>query len=384
MKVAIINITGGGMSEGYRKYLRNIIPRMAKHDDVEAVLCASPEPLKVQDWFDPLPDVRFVNCKSFRFLFSYRDDDLLRELEKFSPDVIFVPMERAFRLKNVPVVNMIRNMEPLICPSEGNPVSEILKNWLRSQNARKAVNKADRVIAVSEFGKDFLINRWDISSDKIDMVYHGINILEGTDCVRPFSIPEKWEGRFLFTAGSIRPARGLEDVLFAIEYMMSHNMEIPSVVIAGESSANMVAYRRGLDDRLKKNGLSSKICWAGNLNEREMAWCYQKCNAFVMTSRVESFGQIGLEAMSHGCTCISDDKPCLPELFGDAAIYYPPKDGKTLAKAIQTILTWDDNQRKAMSEKARKRAAEFSWDVCAEKTVAVLVKATESRQSRKL
>lgn len=381
MRIAVINKTGGGMSGGYRKYLRNVIPRMAKHDDVEAILCASPKSIGAQDWFDPMPNVGFVGCKPFRFLFSHRDAELLEELERFSPDVIFVPLERYFHFKNVPVVNMIRNMEPLICPYEGNPISEILKNWLRSQMARKEMNKADSVIAVSEFVKDFLINRWDVSSDKIDMVCHGINVAEETDCVRPLSIPVNWEGRLLFTAGSIRPARGLEDILFAMEYMVSHNMEMPSVVIAGGSSANMVAYQRGLNVRLKKNDLLSKICWAGNLNEREMAWCYQNCNAFIMTSRVESFGQIGLEAISHGCICISADNPCLPELFGDAAVYYPPKDEKILAEAIQTVLTWDENQRKAISEKARTRAAEFSWDVCADKTVAVLAKAVESMQS---
>ena len=44
----------------------------------------------------------------------------------------------------------------------------------------------------------------------------------------------------------------------------------------------------------------------------------------------------------------------------------------------------DDNQRNAMSKKAKKRAAEFSWDVCAEKTVAELAKAVENRQSGEL
>jgi glycosyltransferase involved in cell wall biosynthesis len=93
---------------------------------------------------------------------------------------------------------------------------------------------------------------------------------------------------------------------------------------------------------------------------------------------------IGGEAMSHGCICISADNPCLPELFGDVAIYYPPKDGRALADAIKAVLAWDDKQREAMSGKAKKRAAEFSWDVCTEKTVAVLAKAVESRQSVKL
>ncbi|HED01029.1 MAG TPA: hypothetical protein ENN18_11750 [Proteobacteria bacterium] len=86
---------------------------------------------------------------------------------------------------------------------------------------------------------------------------------------------------------------------------------------------------------------------------------------------------IGGEAMSHGCICISADNPCLPELFGGVAVFYPPRDGKALAEAIKTVLTWDNNQRKAMSEKAKKRAAKFSWDVCVEKTVAVLAKAAK-------
>lgn len=384
MRIAVVNKTGGGMSGGYRKYLCNVLPLMAKQDDVEDILCASPASLNVQDWFEPISNVEFISCRPFRLLYQHADTQLHLQLEKFSPDVIFVPLERYFRFKNVLVVNMIRNMEPLICPYEGNPVSEILKNWLRSQNARKAVNKADRVIAVSESVESFLINSWGISSDKIGMVHHGINLPKESDCARPFSIPKNWKDRFLFTAGSIRPARGLEDMLFAMEYMVSHNMEMPSVVIAGGSSANMVAYQRGLNNRLKKSGLSSKICWAGNLNEREMAWCYQNCSVFIMTSRVESFGQIALEAMSYGCICIFADNPCLPELSGDAAIFYPPKDGKSLAWAIKTVFAWDNNQREAMLGKAKKRAAEFSWDVCAEKTVAVLAKAAESRQSRKL
>ncbi|MDP8257949.1 MAG: glycosyltransferase family 1 protein, partial [Candidatus Aadella gelida] len=68
---------------------------------------------------------------------------------------------------------------------------------------------------------------------------------------------------------------------------------------------------------------------------------------------------------------------------GDVAVYYPPKNAKALAEVIQTTLTWDDNQRKAMSEKAKKRAGEFSWDVCAEKTVAVLAKAVENKKVKR-
>lgn len=128
MKIAIINMTGGGMSGGYRKYLGNIIPRMASNPAVEALLCASPESLRVHDWFDQLPNVEFISCKPFHLLRPSLDSGLNRHLEGFSPDVIFVPVERSFRFNEVPIVTMIQNVEPFICPNKGNPVSEILRN----------------------------------------------------------------------------------------------------------------------------------------------------------------------------------------------------------------------------------------------------------------
>jgi glycosyltransferase involved in cell wall biosynthesis len=372
MRIAVINKTGGGMSGGYRKYLRNIIPRMANHEDIEAILCASPESIDISGWFDSMPNIRCVSCKPYRFMFPHRDTEMLKELELFAPDVIFVPVERFFRFKNVPVVNMIRNMEPLICPNGGNPISEILRNRFRAKSAQNATNKANGIIAVSKFVKEYLIRNWGIPSDKINMVYHGIDLPKGNYGVRPSSIPKNWDGRFLFTAGSIRPARGLEDLLFGLDYDELNTMEIPGLIISGEPNPNMVAYQEGLNKRLQKRDISSKICWTGSLNAKEMTWCYHNCRAFIMTSRVESFGMVGGEAMSHGCICISSNSPCLPELFGDSAVYYPSKDGRALNDAVQTVLTWDDNKSKVMSEKAKKQASDYSWDVCAKKTVAAL------------
>lgn len=166
-----------------------------------------------------------------------------------------------------------------------------------------------------------------------------------------------------------------------MKHLVSQGQNVGRVVIAGEAGAMMSGYQKELQDWIQTHNLSSEVCWTGGLNEREMAWCYQNCWAFVMTSRVESFGMIGGEAMSHGCICISADNPCLPEIFGDAAIFYPPKNGKALAEAIQAVLAWDNDQRKDVSEKARKRAADFSWDVCAERTVTALAKAAENRKA---
>lgn len=383
MRVALLNLTGGGMSGGYRKYLRNIVPRMSKHDDVEGILCASPESVGVQDWFDPLPNVRFVNCKPFQFLFRHRDTELLRELEVFSPDVIFVPVERAFCFKNVPVVNMIQNMEPFVSMFNGNPLIEIPGLFSRFWHSKNVIKKSDRIVSLSNFATALLIKNWKIPSEKIGLVYHGIDIVENVNERRPAILPIDWKDNFLFTAGSIRSARGIEDALFALKHLKSRGINNINLVIAGEASPSMAGYLRKLKNLIQKNKLVSIVCWAGNLSEKEMAWCYKNCQAFLMTSRVESFGMIGGEAMAHGCICISADSPCLPEIFDDAAIFYPSKNSKALAEAIRSVLVFDDNQRKSMSEKSKRRAAKFSWDVCAEKTVAELATVAGNLRLRK-
>ena len=370
MRVAIINLTGGGISGGYRQYLRNVIPRMAAHSDVESILCAAPKSLNIQDWFDSSANVRFVDCKSFRFLSPPHDNKLLEELKSFHPHVIFVPVERFFAFHGTPVVNMVQNMEPFVYSNSRNPFSERIKTSLRKRMSCSALHKSQRIIAVSKFVKEHLVTNVGIPETKISFIYHGCSNGDNI-CTKPSAIPDNWSGTFLFTAGSIRPARGLEDIIYAVRTLT--HMKIPVyLVIAGKTDTNMISYKRSLQDIISKNGMENRVIWIENLNEAEMKWCYKNCNIFIMTSRVESFGMIGLEAMSNGCVCIAANNPCLPEIFEDSAVYYSPRNHNMLAKTIQRMLDWDKDKHKAASERSLKRAAEFSWGVCAEQTVALL------------
>ncbi len=366
------------MSGGYRKYLQNIIPRMLSNHVVQAILCASPESLRVQDWFEQIYNVEFTNCRPYRFLYRGSDSQLRLQLEEFSPDVIFIPLERFFRFKKVPVVNMIQNMEPFVTNSDGNSSSERLRQWVQRVDGRRAIKKADGIIGLSRFVCDFLVTYWGIPNEKISLVYHGIDVTKNEDGCKPDIIPDTWHGEFIFTAGSIRPARGLEDLLQAMRHVTSQGQDLGGVVVAGGTSPRMIGYQKKLKDWIQTHKLSSEVCWVGDLDVNEMAWCYRNCRAFVMTSRVESFGMIGGEAMSHGCISIAADNPPLPEIFKDAAVYYPPKDSKALAKAIQLVVGWNSQKKEKMSERAKSRAAEFSWDVCTEKTVAALADAVRN------
>ena len=379
MKIAVVNLTRGGISGGYKKYLRNIIPRMDSHPEVEAVLIASPVDVDASSWFNGLTKVHFASCLPFHPFRLKQDLELMNYLEQFCPDVLFIPMERYVGFTNIPVVNMLQNMESFV-QIHDNPFNEKVRNMIQRVIARRALMKAQRTIAISGFVKDHLVNNLNIDSKKVSVIYYGIDTLQNGNFRRPDIIPEGWDKRFLFTAGSIRAARGLADVLVALKDIISKDKDISGLVIAGEVSRNMIGYQRKLRNWIKKNRLQLNVCWAGILSNDEMEWCYRNCKVFVMTSQVESFGMIALEAMANGCICISANNPCLPEIFGDAAVYYKPGDGKDLAISIHKLLGLDEQQRKDMAEEAQKRASMFSWDVTVEKTLNELKKAIEDTE----
>jgi glycosyltransferase involved in cell wall biosynthesis len=374
MRLAIVNLTRGGFSGGSREYLKNMLPRFAEHDDVDAMLCVSPDGNDVPTWFREPPVADYCSCTPLTLchLVFIPDRKMAQCLRNFSPDIIFLPGERYIRFKGVPVVNMVHNMEIFVPNMKGDSQREVFKKFIQRKLARYSVERADHTIAVSGFVRNYLTTALHIPENAVSQVYHGLTPPLGEASLHPVSVPIGWAGGFLFTCGSVRPARGLEDALEALCDLRASNLDT-RLVIAGETVPGMRMYRDRLKRLLALRGLADSVCWTGKLSESEMAWCYQNCFAFIMTSRVESFGLIALEAMSYGCLCVSANNPCLPEIFDGAAVYYNPGDGKDLSNQINTVLLWDDFKKNQASERALARASQFSWDLTASKTMTVLM-----------
>lgn len=298
MRLAIVNLTGGGFSGGYKKYLKNMLPRLAEHNDVEALLCVSPEGNDLATWFDKLPAVDYCSCSPFNLshLAHIPDRKMTECLKKFSPDILFLPVDRYIRFDGVPVVNMVRNMEPFVPNMRGDTPQEIFKKFIQRKFTCNSVKRADHTIAVSGFVKDYLTTTLHVPENKISQVYHGLTLLPNGSCMRPVSVPIAWDKGFLFTCGSIRPARGLEDLLEALSDLKARRIDM-RLVIAGKTVPGMRKYRAGLERLFAHRGLTDSVCWAGDLNENEISWCYDHCTLFVMTSRIEACPNIAMEAM---------------------------------------------------------------------------------------
>ena len=352
-----------------------MLPRLVRHSAVDAVLCASSYGADIAKWFEIPLAIEYCMCQPLTLsrLGSTSDKTLADALRRFSPDVIYLPVERYIKFNNISVVNMVRNMEPFVQSFKGDPINEIFKKFIQRNLSRNSIRRADHTIAVSGFVKDYLMTTLHVPKNKVTQVYHGLETRVDLLSRRPSLIPIGWDKAFMFTCGSIRPARGLEDVFSALSELETRGIYL-RLVIAGQTSPGMANYRKSLERYLFAKSLSKSVCWAGNLNDEEMLWCYEKCNLFIMTSRVEACSNIALEALSSGAVTIAADNPPLPELFSDCASYYEPGNGRSLAEAIVNLRSLATGERLLISERAKERSNLFSWDTAAEKTIEILLR----------
>jgi len=103
----------------------------------------------------------------------------------------------------------------------------------------------------------------------------------------------------------------------------------------------------------------------------ELAAVYRNAEVFVFPSIYEGFGFPLLEAMALGVPSIAARSSSLPEVGGDAALYFDPSNARELADALRRV-TSDNDLRRDLIAKGRARAAQFRWDVAAEETLRVI------------
>jgi glycosyltransferase involved in cell wall biosynthesis len=371
--IALVNLTAGGLSGGYRKYLQWLVPLLQNASGVSGLEVFVPERAATTLILEGVPLHTIAATDAYR---GYAQ--LKTHLRASKPDVVFIPTANWLHCGPIPVVVMVRNMEPLLVPFEGNSLGDGLKNLARTYVARRASQRSCRVIAVSQYVRDFITQRWRLAPDRVGVVPHGIEPpVARAEASRPSSLADMALGKLIFTAGSIRPARGLEDIIDAVAWLHRSDPSV-TLVIGGEPKPDTRFYHDRMRRLAAHRGIAHRVIWAGQLNAREMAWCFYNSAAFVMTSRAEACPNIVLEALSHGCLSVSTDHPPMPEFFGDTAYYYQARNARSLAEQLMTALDAPGADQQAKRLAAIRRARQFDWRTTAERTLEQLRLATKS------
>ncbi|MEK7091007.1 MAG: glycosyltransferase family 1 protein [Patescibacteria group bacterium] len=117
----------------------------------------------------------------------------------------------------------------------------------------------------------------------------------------------------------------------------------------------------------KRLPISSRVQYLGRLTDEQLVDLYHGALAFVFPSLIEGFGLPGLEAMAAGLPVIAARASCLPEVYGDAALFFDPHDPVDLADKIKALLI-DSKLRQKMINLGKSQVKKYSWATMAAQT----------------
>jgi glycosyltransferase involved in cell wall biosynthesis len=238
---------------------------------------------------------------------------------------------------------------------------ETLAN-LESQMARE-IALADAIISVSESTRRDLLRFYAVDPRRVVTVHSGL----GTPAVS-----ERLEGlpsRYLLFVSTIEPRKNLGTLIDAFERLRDRGAYDGSLVIVGR-----VGWKsEDILPRLRGRG----IVHLDYLPAARLASVYEQAEAFVFPSIYEGFGFPVLEAMARGVPTLAARSSSLPEIGGDAALYFDPNDSRELESQIERLID-DPSLRADLAARGRKRAASFQWAAAAEQTLAVLRRAASA------
>lgn len=290
-----------------------------------------------------------------------------------NPDVLWMPLQTIpFMLKdNIKTVVTIHDLAFKIFPNHF-PRKDFL---LLSLFTKHAVTRASRIIAVSENTKKDIIRFYGIDPRKITVVYHGydaniFNIDNAQDVVRIEDTRSKYKirGRYVLYAGAIQPRKNLNKLIAAFELLKKDpKYNEFTLVIAG---SNAWMYEQ-IHQRAAASSCKEDIIFTGPYRTEDLPQLLGGAEVFVFPSLYEGFGIPILEAMACGVPIVSADNSSLPEVGGEAPIYCDVNNQENLAERIKLALG-DARLREEMVEKGLNQVKKFSWEICAQKTLAVL------------
>tara|TARA_R110002110_G_scaffold56163_9_gene159874 strand:- start:271 stop:1449 length:1179 start_codon:yes stop_codon:yes gene_type:complete len=235
-----------------------------------------------------------------------------------------------------------------------------------------SLSRCRRAIAVSQYARSALT--FGLGSrliGKVAVVHHGVR-----DIFRP-STPSRAEN-FLLAVSDIYVQKNLHTLIAALPEIKRRNPDI-SLKIAGRAIDK--GYLAEIQTVIDENNLHDSVEFLGAQTTDQLVELYQRCKLFVFPSTVETFGNPLVEAMASGAAIASSNTAAMPEIVGDAALFFDPLNVQQLAEKVSDLLN-DDGLRETMRQKAIQRAGDFSWQLTARKTARVLKEAA-SRDRRK-
>lgn len=287
------------------------------------------------------------------------------------------PLDYFFRTE----LDLTHSPIPLILPTKGKKIvtvhdlffmdfprmidREVRKNFV--SKIKNSLLEADGIVAVSQFTRNQLLERFAIEEKKVKVIYHGLDPKFKTD-ISPDEIEKikkvySLSPSFILFVGAIEPRKNLLNLIEALKIIHKKYKKIP-LVIVGRISQDY----KNLEKKIKQNKLESWIKMMGYLPDNEVRVFYRLASLLAFPSFCEGFGLPLIEAMASSLPVATSQASAMPEIAQDAALFFHPEDPEDIADKIIIALKNED-LRETLKARGRKRVLDFDWGTTAAETL---------------
>lgn len=226
---------------------------------------------------------------------------------------------------------------------------------------KKILDKASKIIAVSENTKQDILDIFNVTPEKVEVIYHSTHFATFQPNLNiKISTPK----RYLLYVGNRDNYKNFDVYVDAIAPILQKQDDL-YLICAGNGKFTVTEQQLFSRLKVEKQILHHEID-----SDDVLYQLYKNAIAFVYPSLYEGFGIPVIEAFACDCPVILSDRSCFPEVGQDAALYFNPDDKENIAFQIEKIIENTD-LRTTLIQKGKKRLQDFSPTITAKKTLEV-------------
>lgn len=286
-------------------------------------------------------------------------------------DVLWMPLHNMpyIRRKNMRTVVTIHDLAFKFFPETYPTKDRIKLNFFTDH----AVKTADVLIAISASTKKDILSFYpQVREQDVHVVHHGFDPQlwqKGFPMNDVQEILQKYDvhgQRYTIHVGAVQPRKNLILLINSFVQVKRTDPDLKLVLVGGDGWL-----ARKIHEHIAHCPYKSDIIVTGNICFADVNVLMQNASVCALPSLYEGFGIPGLEAMAAGVPVVAANNSCFPEVLGDGAIYFDAHSVSDCARSIGDVLH-DTSLREMLIARAQKRAELFSWETCAQKTLAVI------------
>ncbi|HTB15509.1 MAG TPA: glycosyltransferase family 1 protein [Bryobacteraceae bacterium] len=292
--------------------------------------------------------------------------DLPMKLRYDRPDLLHVQYTSPIGCR-VPLVVSVHDVSYLEHPQYFTRFRSTQLRW----TVKRTVQAAARILTPSEFSRRAILRHYKIDERKVVVVPNAVS-----SSFRPVEresaaaiIEEKFgiRGPFVLTVGDLQPRKNHLGLLHAFEETLRQHPHLPHrLVFVGKETW----YSKELHRAVLRSNVAGRVDFTGFVEDPDLLHFYGACHLFVFPSFYEGFGLPILEAMACGRAVACSSATAMPEVANAAGILFDPYSVPEMARAIGDVLL-DDEMRVRLERLGTHRAAQFTWERAAQKTLDV-------------